>query len=161
MQSNWLKRKYFNSRPCERGFDPVSMLMADVLIISIHAPARGASKQSQLLKPEGTHFNSRPCERGFDNMASLYEPVKHFNSRPCERGFDISFSTKQAAYNFNSRPCERGFRRKHNIFRKNTISIHAPARGASFIKISFFVLRPNISIHAPARGASSTKICPS
>ena len=81
---------------------------------------------------------------------------------------------------FNSRPCERGFMISARSSRSISISIHAPARGASvtllpsFLFPFYFNSRPCergfvvaelvfpqhlISIHAPARGASSWYYC--
>ena len=78
----------FNSRPCERGFLAIYKNFSQILIsihapargasshffqnlikflISIHAPARGASPIGLMMKEPRPNFNSRPCERGFGN----------------------------------------------------------------------------------------------
>ena len=60
---------YFNSRPCERGFQ-VAMLEGAMSGISIHAPARGASIYRIPHRGIRYYFNSRPCERGFDYVGA-------------------------------------------------------------------------------------------
>ena len=55
--------------------------------------------------------------------------------------------------NFNSRPCERGFYDAGGKDMEMWISIHAPARGASYTYYPHG-FTSEISIHAPARGAS-------
>ena len=78
--------------------------------ISIHAPARGASMKHPCLEVSGVNFNSRPCERGFVSLpVQLFWAQHYFNSRPCERGFIKDINAYREALNFNSRPCERGF----------------------------------------------------
>ena len=107
-------RHYFNSRPCERGFNTK-------MIRCIYTP----------------YFNSRPCERGFHagtyypgferfQFTPLREGLRHlcrscryrddFNSRPCERGFSTNPGNMPLITYFNSRPCERGFSKKHQFF---------------------------------------------
>ena len=125
-----IKLIYFNSRPCERGFiAPRKDLEADRfqftplreglpslvnLSLSVNVfqftPLReGLQYTYRILSHQDSYFNSRPCERGFGLLPDHPEYVSHFNSRPCERGFSIFF-------NFPA------------LF---SISIHAPARGAS------------------------------
>ena len=144
-------------------------------IISIHAPARGASlcffsyligsmlfqftPLREGLQPctaswQSWHnFNSRPCERGFLFLPLPSRLVFYFNSRPCERGFTTAQIFGLKNRNFNSRPCERGFKSQYISFSDIDISIHAPARGASQSQ-TLLRHRVPISIHAPARGAS-------
>ena len=59
-----LTAMYFNSRPCERGdLYEIDRRITD-LLISIHAPARGATCLSWMAARRRLNFNSRPCERG-------------------------------------------------------------------------------------------------
>ena len=112
LQPPWHRSEpgYFNSRPCERG-DPQSRAAAGRPgPISIHAPARGATSITYPPPVKRLNFNSRPCERGDpEDMQHVIDNYFDFNSRPCERG--------------DSRHVERQLRA--------TISIHAPARGAT------------------------------
>ena len=56
----------------------------------------------------------------------------HFNSRPCERGDLCSRRAWLRTSNFNSRPCERGDAKTLKSSESLPISIHAPARGATW-----------------------------
>ena len=60
--------------------------------------------------PSLSYFNSRPCERGDPQRGWCFQSSAYFNSRPCERG-DADIAAIKAD--------------------KVTISIHAPARGAT------------------------------
>ena len=123
------------------------------LYISIHAPARGASVCSC---QEGNikHFNSRPCERGFFDIFSPFPDATYFNSRPCERGFEAMENLQGSNLNFNSRPCERGFEYGKCEDKVSLLFQFTPLReGLQFFlgnKEDYYA----ISIHAPARGAS-------
>ena len=82
----------------------------------------------------------------------------YFNSRPCERGFGDSEPDQFCAENFNSRPCERGFGSPFSScsFRL-TISIHAPARGASAIHNAATVLIGHFNSRPCERGFGKWK----
>ena len=54
---------YFNSRPSARGDFTVKELMLN-LLISIHAPPRGATTKRFEQQVKATYFNSRPSARG-------------------------------------------------------------------------------------------------
>ena len=77
-------RGYFNSRPREGG-DGLALGVCHFVNISIHAPAKGATRQIGF-HGTGGYFNSRPREGG-DKM-SLQRLLKtlYFNSRPREGG---------------------------------------------------------------------------
>ena len=79
--------------------------------ISIHAPPRGATFHRHVMPP-GAKFQFTPLREG----------------RPANKRAGIQ------RVNFNSRPSARGdpFRGREVLFRR--ISIHAPPRGATFIK---------------------------
>ena len=99
--------------------------------ISIHAPARGATKNNQWIW-------SRFC-------ISIHAPA---------RGATKSKEQKKKRRKFQS-TLPRGERLStyFSPSRFHEISIHAPARGATYWRLN---VRPNanISIHAPARGAT-------
>ena len=101
--------------------------------ISIHAPARGASKShgqhSQLIYIS-IHAPARGASVGANSPSSL---ASNFNSRPCERGFGISEITGLILYLFQFTPLREGLRYLQASVRTGYgISIHAPARGASY-----------------------------
>ena len=103
-----------------------------VFNISIHAPARGASLWCILSDWLHINFNSRPCERGFAILNKMKLGHKLFQFTPLREGLRLEI---------------------RNISQDLSISIHAPARGASEnqLLLHLYLL---ISIHAPARGAS-------
>ena len=123
--------------------------------ISIHAPARGATRWHTRCKKSFSYFNPRSRE-GSDKLSVLVQPVviDYFNPRSREGSDRLSITSSTLT---------------------KSISIHAPARGATAVpqgskSISKFQStlprgeRPEaaraasmeniISIHAPARGAT-------
>ena len=100
---------HFNSRPCERGDKVLAIIKTSQKLISIHAPARGATTLGRCSASKPSDFNSRPCERG--------------DRRPAYKN--------QQWTDFNSRPCERGDQKRRKRMNRNSISIHAPARGVT------------------------------
>ena len=99
----------FNSRPCERG-DKLGGTIGDLIMVSIHAPARGATVVAGLTVVVVSSFNSRPCERG-DADYVLYKVAT----------FDVSIHAPARGATLHI--C-KDFQRYH-------VSIHAPARGAT------------------------------
>ena len=120
---------YFNSRPCERGFQNLPVVPLPDIFISIHAPARGASTSNFRMSchhqfqftplREGLQYESG--EYSLDNIFQFtplreglhfYQCIQivhvYFNSRPCERGFLCIGQLVYIQRDFNSRPCERG-----------------------------------------------------
>ena len=120
----------FNSRPCERGFNIVNKENL-AFRISIHAPARGASFIRRYSVPSIFNFNSRPCERGF-TMALKSSQRILFQFTPLREGLPGSAGKIVSDLIFQFTPLREGL---HSITRSlnesATISIHAPARGAS------------------------------
>ena len=123
--------------------------------ISIHAPAKGATAIYQLDFVQLPDFNPRSRE-GSDAIAlSAASGVSDFNPRSRE-GSDRQYSN--AVY-FSSRFQSTLPRRERLIpviieRRLDVISIHAPAKGATYID-RVDTLHPRISIHAPAKGATT------
>ena len=99
--------RYFNSRPSARG-DGMSAEAAQMGVISIHAPPRGATRAG------------RPGRR-----------PENFNSRPSARGDGFRRTSHCAGMNFNSRPSARGDQKLEGVALWIKISIHAPPRGAT------------------------------
>ena len=120
----------FNSRPSARG-DAISSAISENILISIHAPPRGATRCGQEClgglsisihaPPRGAtratgkpdvlldHFNSRPSARGDGCDAGNGNARVYFNSRPSARG-DAALARRQRISEtyFNSRPSARG-----------------------------------------------------
>ena len=122
----------FNSRPCGRGFRQACSYIDYCTMISIHAPAGGASRSHEKVLDLSNNFNSRPCGRGFEyRLQGEIQSGVYFNSRPCGRGFDVvlrlifsclfqftplreglrvHYTFRNCRKYFNSRPCGRGFK---------------------------------------------------
>ena len=113
----------------------MEIVLEQALVISIHAPARGATAE----------------------VDGDIELCKNFNPRPREGGDVAVFCYAYCKKRFQSTP-PRGGRRYQTDCVKTTsgISIHAPARGATLHRTTG-TASTIISIHAPARGATGTE----
>ena len=100
------------------------------LLISIHAPPRGATARKSSALRRTKHFNSRPSARGDFSRCSASRPRKYFNSRPSARGDYRNYATQEV----------------------NLISIHAPPRGATNIRVFIEEGEPNFNSRPSARG---------
>ena len=169
------KLGYFNSRPCERGDSFCSLRRMAGFYFNSRPCERGDTWAAARSAARTGYFNSRPCERGDGVEKSGAFPGNDFNSRPCERGdmmdnlgvaindtFQFSplregrlFRQPSPANrrDFNSRPCERGDAQAVVDAVQLSISILAPARGATS-RITAMSCTISISILAPARGAT-------
>ena len=122
----------FNSRPSARGDAPV---FGDSCVFF--------------------QFQFTPLREGRHESCTGQHSVHHFNSRPSTRGDLFPQHPYNVLFRFQFTPLREG---RHDtrvgIPTCNTISIHAPPRGAT---IDFRVThkgRARISIHAPPRGAT-------
>ena len=93
---------YFNSRP-RAGGDPWNPLLTASRMISIHAPARGATRtpSTSILYIK---FQFTPPRGGRQIASSPFSRLKHFNSRPRAGGDWQRFTSRYGCVNFNSRP---------------------------------------------------------
>ena len=144
-----------------------------MLIISIHAPPRGATCFPICWNCCQT-FQFTPLREGRRKRISVTLGMKEFQFTPLREGRRNGLSTRSAFANFNSRPSARGDRGREESPRRHKISIHAPPRGATGkdghpAGFRHFNSRPSargdatkicvyscggISIHAPPRGAT-------
>ena len=111
---------------------PSLQLMKIRYTISIHAPARGATRM-RWKKSWARIFQFTPLREGRRRTLRPSRRTRYFNSRPCERGDTRGklLPSRWGRY-FNSRPCERGdFNITVECAAIPVISIHAPARGAT------------------------------
>ena len=121
--------------------------------ISIHAPARGATTFSTLLLSQHEFQSTLPRGERPDNIYILSNTRKFQSTLPRGERQKI-YNSRLFVSNFNPRSREGSDDGEDGSkASKFDISIHAPARGATWL------LRgsPNpgtISIHAPARGAT-------
>ncbi len=124
-----------------------------MLIFQSTLPRRERPLLLILLK-DGEHFNPRSHEGSDPSPRYLRCRSTHFNPRSRERSDIIDYATGLMAAKFQSTlPREERLQKQYGFEVLDSISIHAPARGATraFILCS---LSSVISIHAPARGAT-------
>ncbi len=126
-------RSGFNPRPRAGGDDDYIGRLDLVSDVSIHAPARGATHRRHGLARLAMCFNPRP-RAGGDRMrhASARLRTGCFNPRP-RAGGDVHIELAGTANScFNPRPRAGGDRvSAHRSCSRCTVSIHAPARGAT------------------------------
>ena len=129
--SSSLSFSYFNSRPSARGDLRGRGACAPCRQISIHAPPRGATAM-----PASSYFTGMISIHAPPRGATSRRPSSHrrdsdFNSRPSARGDELSaFFVPEKRY-FNSRPSARGDSACRLCRQSDSISIHAPPRGAT------------------------------
>ena len=144
-------------------------------MISIHAPARGATTTRRSARPVTPHFNPRSREGSDMQRRSCCVFSGYFNPRSREGSDCESRDNTILFQDFNPRSREGSDLKVIGLISIFKISIHAPARGAtnrtestltgsSFQStlprgerrlssgIGYFAMY--ISIHAPARGAT-------
>jgi len=147
--------------------------------VSIHAPARGATAPAMRIVTGPVKFQSTPLHEGRRGMTRAAGPITVFqstplhegrppvetagpaqvgcfNPRPCTRGDFCGSAFSSGGRGFNPRPCTRGDLRRLVSRQHREVSIHAPARGATFVPFHG-ILAVQVSIHAPARGATRSR----
>ena len=123
-------------------------------MISIHAPAKGATRPVIFLPVIKLHFNPRSRE-GSDRTYPPRSPaVAGFQSTLPRRERPHPTHTSRNPLHFNPRSREGSDGKAVQPDSKFSISIHAPAKGATPVRRGR-LFRPTISIHAPAKGATS------
>ena len=125
-------------------------------LVSIHAPARGATSFCANIAQVGLWFQStRPRGARLESGVISTSNLTRFNPRARAGRDPGPLDTYKTEYRFQStRPRGAGpDRRKRSSLRKH-VSIHAPARGATKSGWSGGSLIFHVSIHAPARGAT-------
>ena len=144
----------FNSRPCGRGdhranihqirlilfqFTPLREGRPQALaaenqrkIISIHAPAGGATPAPGRAAACWCYFNSRPCGRG-DEIKLEFEEYKEISIHAPAGGATVTVNVMNyPQYLFQFTPLREGRRIVPLVARQHLdISIHAPAGGAT------------------------------
>ena len=123
------------------------------LPISIHAPARGATRKGRGINTTLRYFNPRSREGSDESRVGDFRGVCNFNPRSREGSDLFRFSRFKHLKHFNPRSREGSDGEIKPKKSNNEISIHAPARGATICAPSKCLSRV-ISIHAPARGAT-------
>ena len=144
---------YFNPRSRE-GSDHTSSNHLRLKRISIHAPAKGATRVGNNRFPLPPDFNPRSregsddllCRHGEIFVISIHAPAKGATT------LDQNQLNQQYYFNPRSREGSDVFHLP-NLPRRSHISIHAPAKGATQEHVIGLGTYP-ISIHAPAKGAT-------
>ena len=143
---------YFNSRPSARGDGSNVNLQRAAILISIHAPPRGATKPRRPLRATLRDFNSRPSARG-DRRRGRQRKQSPISIHAPPRGATATITDAATGQLFQFTPLREGRLCGFPTTFALQISIHAPPRGATHQlldgKICFA-----ISIHAPPRGAT-------
>ena len=137
-----------------RGATSIALFAMPLRIISIHAPARGATSGDSA-QINSTGISIHAPARGATSKFTLVLPFLIFQSTlpRGERQEELFAETRLKLFQSTLPRGERLFVR-FRFSDVSEISIHAPARGATDHAIS--ALRyAYISIHAPARGATS------
>ena len=109
-------------------------------LISIHAPPRGATFSNAAVSSL-IEFQFTPLREGRLHCVSpfLTQPA-YFNSRPSARGDETRLCRPAWERNFNSRPSARGDATTENSCIALYISIHAPPRGATAMRVGLAIL---------------------
>ena len=79
-------RPRFNPRPCTRGDRGGPEERIAEFVVSIHAPARGATSLSMMYCRAFSSFNPRPCTRGDDQIYMQMIAMAQFQSTPLHEG---------------------------------------------------------------------------
>ena len=98
-------------------------------------------------------FNSRPSARGDLTFVEASAQNKKFQFTPLREGRHPRAPRVLLPHHFNSRPSARGDNSSDEMIGDKSISIHAPPRGATCVRV-WLEKCSSISIHAPPRGAT-------
>jgi len=164
----------FNPRPCARGDMNCDIPLAavdafqstplregrlfpcvDVVlrVVSIHAPARGATSAWSALD-RLARFNPRPCARGDGHSIGFIIPSKLFQSTPLREGRRSPLCWYQKPSPFQSTPLREGRQRRPDRRPPTGVFQSTPLREGRRGTLDFLIGDFIVSIHAPARGAT-------
>ena len=122
---------YFNPRPRE-GSDTYDLPQDYIVLISIHAPVKGATVKVKDIDLKGIISIHAPVKGATEVVSDILTNIKDFNPRPREGSDPIDVTEDNWLDN---------------------ISIHAPVKGATN-KTEYYDPIDFISIHAPVKGAT-------
>ena len=121
----------FDPRPCARGDPNAPMTARRGIAVSIHAPARGATR-CVVAELAASNVSIHAPARGATSRAYQRDSRRYrFDPRPCARGDRLPRALNVGTW-FRSTPLREGRRRslRHQHV-SGSVSIHAPARGAT------------------------------
>ena len=143
----------FNSRPSARG-DQAYSLIETGKRISIHAPPRGATLYQGETGGNIVNFNSRPSARGDVGLVMPRMPSLLFQFTPLREGRRQLKSTCTAATIFQFTPLREGRRFAMQPKSSATLFQFTPLREGRRGERCDCGCSQTISIHAPPRGAT-------
>ena len=125
----------FQSTPLREGRRAAAGQIRTRIAVSIHAPARGATRRRKLTSRSCQGFNPRPCARGDRTGSGTWARLASFQSTPLREGRPRSWSRICGRGLFQSTPLREGrLTELERQFDANGVSIHAPARGATLAR---------------------------
>ena len=138
-----------------RGATPISYFNSSTASISIHAPARGATSDRVQRARAPRDFNPRTregCDVSCLKVCKI--SIKYFNPRTRE-GCDTNASGVATFKTQFQSTHPRGVRPLHFVFTQfSQLFQSTHPRGVRLMFLSSKLMFANISIHAPARGAT-------
>ena len=126
-------------------------------VISIHAPAKGATLLKCSSRSDGRDFNPRSREGSDHDKGRCEGNGDDFNPRSREGSDPATPPSWKIQRDFNPRSREGSDNVCSYADCMMEISIHAPAKGATMYFVKFEGMT-EISIHAPAKGATVSTI---
>jgi len=124
--------------------------------VSIHAPARGATYFLPDTISIYICFNPRPCARG-DCLTSLHHSsILSFQSTPLREGRHGGLIMKHGRKPFQSTPLREGRRTLVTCIGSTLVFQSTPLREGRLCFIPGHIIAGTVSIHAPARGATES-----
>ena len=170
------RRSSFNPRPREGGDRTGRCHASAVVAVSIHAPAKGATRCADATRSAAMQFQSTPPRRGrprslhatsTPDQVSIHAPAKgatvrlepsigrtsSFNPRPREGATRRRPSAADRRTEFQSTPPRRGRRRRPSMpASRSIVSIHAPAKGRPMTLAEYSARRCRFQSTPPRRG---------
>ena len=143
----------FQSTPPRGGrqFDGACGIVLDV--VSIHAPARGATPIAFGMQAI-YKFQSTPPRGGRRNSIRIYRQNNGFQSTPPRGGRLKRMKSEIHIYEFQSTPPRGGRRPGRCLCAFGTCFNPRPRAGGDKIRVINIIIDTIVSIHAPARGAT-------
>ena len=129
----WRSAVHFNSRPSARG-DNFRLRIFTNRILFQFTPLREGRPTVVSRYSRRSRFQFTPLREGRPAPKHWYSYNKKFQFTPLREGRQNCEGQRSGIPNFNSRPSARGDYYVLGIINSNTISIHAPPRGATVLK---------------------------
>ena len=159
VRQTWHERR-FDPRPREGGDAAAVSLAFSTEVVSIHAPAKGATARQAAMRARHDSFDPRPREGGDRLTTPCAAPWRRFDPRPREGGDDRGIALSGARGDVSIHAPAKGatvaLRSTRHLAR---VSIHAPAKGATVAECESIAV-DDVSIHAPAKGATADGLQP-